>query len=79
MIRQQLLKTVILQEASWRKTTSASAAVRPLSGRTLSLNGSVELENSTVALQTGFLQICKTALGGTSIGGLDGRLFSFHT
>jgi len=40
-----------------------------ITGRTLSLNGSVELENATVALQTGFLEICKTAngvFGGTS-------------
>lgn len=34
-----------------------------VAGRTLSLNGKVELENSTVALQVGFLQICKTATG----------------
>jgi hypothetical protein len=34
-----------------------------VTGRTLSLNGSVELENASVALQTGFLQICKTANG----------------
>ncbi len=47
-----------------------------VTGRTLSLNGSVELENSTVALQTGFLQICKTAAASPT-GGLDGRLFTF--
>lgn len=54
-----------------------------ITGRTLSLNGSVELENATVALQTGFLQICKTAAGFVNVnsqsnGGLDGRVFTFR-
>ncbi|MEJ7861181.1 MAG: ice-binding family protein, partial [Pyrinomonadaceae bacterium] len=54
-----------------------------ITGRTLSLNGSVELENATVALQTGFLEICKTANGFIDAnsnqpgsGGLDGRVFT---
>ncbi len=45
-----------------------------VSGRIMSVEGKVDMQEASAVLQTGVLQICKTALGG----GLNDRIFRFQ-